>query len=514
MVDAIGNDTKQCAVFAFNCDFWANAQWISVESKNSAGPDKPVAFDCGSFKLSPDAWPNDQIQLCAQGLLLRENGFDSPFGYLYYRAAKKRVKIDFTDDLINYTRSVIRDAQEATKGQIPPPLLDSPKCVKCSLNVFCLPDEINRLAGKIGEPRKIIPGRDDAGVLYVITQGARVSKAGESIVIKLDGEKVDEIPLKDVAHVVLVGHIQISTEALHLLMESGRTVSFFSAGGRMIGTATAPISKNVGMRVAQCRNFDSDVYCLNLTRDLVEAKIENQRTLIRRNDKTAERELEELKNLSGQCRQVSDIASLRGVEGKAAQVYFSVLPRLIGPKNEAPKDGQQTFDDLPDAQGWTVASEAFFKMIGRTKRPPKDPVNALLSFGYTLLTRDFVSTLIGVGLDPYFGFYHAMEAGRPALALDMMEPFRPLIVDSMVLRIINTGEIKEKHFHCAQTEIQLNKDGRAKFIGAYERRMDELVTHPVFGYRISYRRVLDVECRLLGRFLVGEIAEYKPLRTR
>jgi CRISPR-associated protein Cas1 len=252
---------------------------------------------------------------------------------------------------------------------------------------------------------------------------------------------------------------------------------------------------------------------LRLSKDIVQAKIENQRTFLRRNSKGIEGPLSELKNAAEDCVSAKDLPGLRGYEGKAGQVYFGTLPSLIGRREET-SAGQQTFDDLPDSQGWSSESASFFNMIGRTKRPPKDPVNAMLSFGYTLLARDLVAALVGVGLDPYFGFYHAMEAGRPALALDMMEPFRPLVVDSMVLRLINTGEMKPSHFLMAATEVQMSKEGRARFIAGYERRMDELITHPVFGYRISYRRVLDVECRLLGRFLEGDIQDYKPLRTR
>jgi len=491
----------------------AGGRWAPVESKHSAGPKDMAEFKHGAWTLTGAAWPNDQIQVCAQGLLLRENGLASEFGHIFYRASKTKVRLEFAPDLMNATLDVVKKAHEAVAAPVPPPLVDSPKCVRCSLNAFCLPDETNQLAGRIGEPRRIIPGRDDAGILYVVTQGAQVSKRGESVVIEANGRKVDEIPFKDIAHAALFGHVQISTEALHLFLAAQRTVSFFSAGGRLLGVASAPIAKNVHLRVAQYRKFESQELCLRLAKEVVQAKVENQRTLLRRNSKGAESRLAELKSIANESACVGDLAGLRGYEGKAGQVYFDLWPDLIG-RREVGAPGQQTFNDLPDSQGWSSAGAEFFRMNGRTKRPPKDPVNAMLSFGYTLLARDFVAALIGVGLDPYFGFYHAMEAGRPALALDLMEPFRPLIVDSLVLRLVNTGEIRRSHFLSAETEVQMSKEGRARFIAGYERRMDELITHPIFGYRISYRRVLDVECRVLGRFLEGEIPEYKPLRTR
>lgn len=488
-----------------------------VEAKHSSGPQRDKLFIIDRWTLSAEAYPNDQIQLCAQGLLLRENGFNSGYGYIYYRTSKTRVHIDFTNDLINATLHIISSAEQVLKEILPPPpLLDSPKCVRCSLNVFCLPDEINQLAGKIGEPRLIIPGRDDMGVLYVVTQGGYVRKKGEEIIVEANGEKIMKAPLKDLSHAVLVGHVQISTETLHLFMQTGRTVSFLSVGGRLLGIAGPPLKKNILVRSEQFRKFDRLEICLMLSSEVVAAKIENQRTIIRRNSKkSSERTLEDLKNLAKNSLNAENLESLRGIEGRAAKIYFDIFPDLIAHSDKETETNEQlSFADLPEADSWKNSNDVFFRMIGRTKRPPKDPVNAMLSFGYALLTRDFISALFGAGLDPYFGFYHAMEAGRPALALDLMEPFRPIIIDSIVLRMINTGEIKRNHFLCAKTQTEMTKEGRIKFIKAYERRIDELLSHPVFGYRISYRRIIDVECRLLGRFLEGEVKEYKPLKTR
>jgi CRISPR-associated protein Cas1 len=358
--------------------------WAPVENKHSAGPSGDKPFEVEGRALSGEAWPNDQIQLCAQALLLRSHGLRSEFGYIYYRAAKKRVKIELTNDLIEATRTVIRRARELENKSAPAPLVDSPKCIRCSLNAFCLPDEINRLAGRMGEPRRIIPGRDDAGVLYVITQGAHVSKRGESIVIEANGKKVDEIPFKDISHAALFGHIQISTEALHLFLAAQRTVSFFSAGGKLLGVAAAPIAKNVRLRVIQYRSFEDPVKALALSRGVVQAKIENQRTLLRRNGKGLDGTLKAMKEMSDACAASADAESLRGREGKAGQVYFASWPGLLARRDE-PKDGQGTFAQLDGANDWEAAREDFFKMDGRNRRPPKDPVNAMLSFGYTLL---------------------------------------------------------------------------------------------------------------------------------
>ena len=155
-----------------------------------------------------------------------------------------------------------------------------------------------------------------------------------------------------------------------------------------------------------------------------------------------------------------------------------------------------------------------FDLAGRNRRPPRDPINALLSFAYALLGKELVVTLGAVGLDPLLGFYHQPRFGRAALALDLMEEFRPLVADSVVISALNNGEINDNHFVRSPFGCALNKHGRRRLIQAYERRMDHQITHPVFNYRISYRRILEVQTRLLSRLLLGEIDDYPMFRTR
>jgi len=173
----------------------------------------------------------------------------------------------------------------------------------------------------------------------------------------------------------------------------------------------------------------------------------------------------------------------------AANIYWQYFPKMLSGKTK-------------------------FDMNSRNKRPPKDPVNALLSYGYTLLARDFYSAIIAVGLDPMLGFYHTIVPGRPALALDMMEAFRPLIVDSTVLRAINSGMLQRDDFLEMPGCCQMKLAAKKKWIGAYETRVDELITHPQFDYRMSYRRIFQLEVRLLARVLEGEFEDYIPLMTR
>lgn len=194
--------------------------------------------------------------------------------------------------------------------------------------------------------------------------------------------------------------------------------------------------------------------------------------------------------LARDAEDASSSESLLGIEGAAAEAYFSRFDHLL-------KTG---------ANG--------FSFENRNKRPPKDPVNAVLSYLYGILVKDLFVTLLAVGFDPYLGFYHRPRYGRPALALDMMEEFRPLIADSTAVTLFNNGELSKKDFIRTGLGISLTPDGKKKVVGGYERRMETEITHPLFGYTVNYRRVLEVQARLLAKIISGEIKEYPAFCTR
>jgi CRISPR-associated protein Cas1 len=193
-----------------------------------------------------------------------------------------------------------------------------------------------------------------------------------------------------------------------------------------------------------------------------------------------------------------------GIEGSAARVYFEHFGGMLKP-GEAPTDPLNAVGQPPQ---WK------FDFRGRNRRPPRDPVNALLSLGYSLLAKDFTIACQAVGLDPYLGFFHLPRPGRPALPLDLMEPFRPLIVDSTVITAINTRMVYPEHFVAAGHGVTCTEPGRKAFFRAYEQRMDTLVTHPMFDYRVSYRRLLEIQTRLLARVITKEIDSYPAFVTR
>jgi CRISPR-associated protein Cas1 len=249
----------------------------------------------------------------------------------------------------------------------------------------------------------------------------------------------------------------------------------------------------VELRVAQYRGATDPATCLRLARTFVASKIRNSRTLLRRNHEAPRAvTLGELEQLAKKAEVAESLESLLGLEGTAARFYFGDFTGML--KGDA-RSGD-------------------FDWEGRNRRPPRDPINALLSFAYALLTKELTLTLGAVGLDPLLGFYHQPRFGRPALALDLMEEFRPLVADSVVIGALNNGVVTPKDFVVRSSGVALKPTGRKNLILAFERRMDQLVTHPVFGYRISYRRVLEVQARLLGKLLLGETPEYPPFRTR
>ncbi len=489
----------------------ASGRVIPIEYKRGAAPDVPEG-----------AFLPERAQVCAQVLLLREHGYACDHGEVYFARSRRRVRIEIDADLEATTREAARRAKElSAAGVLPPPLVDSPRCVGCSLVGICLPDETNLLRGVEAPPaesgaasdepmaefwpvdappgdaapevvlRRLQPARDDELPLYVQEQGAKVSLVGEELVVRGKGGEV-RARLSNVSHVSLFGNVQMTTQALRATLERGLSVSFLSTGGWFYGRATGVDSKNVELRVAQHRAMADPEVCLRLARGIVASKIRNCRTLLRRNhDEPSEVTLSELEQLAKKAERVESIPSLLGIEGTAARSYFGAFAGML-----------------------KGAAAAAFDLDGRNRRPPKDPINALLSLAYAMLTKDLAHVAADAGLDPLLGFYHQPRFGRPALALDLMEEFRPIIGDSTVLSALNTGVVTEADFLVHPTGVALKPAGRRRYLLAYERRLDQLVTHPIFGYRISYRRVLEVQARLLGRFLLGEIAEYPEFRTR
>ncbi len=471
-----------------------------VEATGNAAT--PVDYKRGR---APDndaqSWEPERVQLCAQGLILEENGYQVERGVIYFVKSKQRVEVVLDETLRARTRALLAELRVSASQPVPPPpLIDSPKCPGCSLVSICLPDETNllRIGGEGREIRPLSPARDEALPLYVQSAGAKVGKRGEELLVETrDGEK-HLVRIADTSHVAVFGSVQVSTQALQELSGRGISVAYLSSGGWFYALTRGMDHKNVDLRRRQFAAAANPAAALAIARRLVTVKIRNCRTLIRRNAEEAPvTALARMKELAASSSGAPSLESLLGLEGTAARVYFEALSALLTPPGVASPTHDMSFD-----------------FDGRNRRPPRDPVNALLSFGYAMLAKDVTIALQVVGFDPYLGFYHQLRYGRPALALDIMEEFRPLIVDSIVLSGINTGGFRIADFIRRAGAVALTPAGRGKFLRAYERRMDEEIAHPIFGYRISYRRTIEVQIRLLARYLLGEIAEYPPFATR
>ncbi|MCL4104729.1 UNVERIFIED_CONTAM: hypothetical protein GTU68_034168 [Idotea baltica] len=452
----------------------------------------PVDYKRGQApKVDEGAWEPERVQLCAQGLILRENGFECDEGILYFIGSKKRVVIPFTDELIARTRQLRTEFTKTASANItPPPLVDSPKCPRCSLVGICLPDELVYLNAIQPAVRKLLPARDDWTPFYVQEFGAMLGKSGDRLQVKKRGEVIGERRLKDVSQVSLFGSVIVSAQALSELTARGISICHFSHGGWFQGITTGLVHKNVELRIRQYQTALQPEAAVRIARQFISGKIRNCRTLLRRHLSAEHKPLlQKLERYRRSAEQTTSLESLLGIEGMAAKEYFSGLFELMRNRHE-------------------------FDVNDRNRRPPKDPVNAVLSFAYSLLTKELTIVLQSVGFDPMLGMLHQPRYGRPSLALDVAEEYRPLIADSVMLTAFNNGELSSDRFLERAGAVVLTAAGRAAVIAAFERRMNTEITHPIFGYRISYRRILEVQCRLLARTLLGEIDQYPAFCTR
>lgn len=452
----------------------------------------PIDFKRGSMPRNGPYDP-ERVQVALQGLLLREAGYPCRGGRIYYAESKQYAAVPIDAELEALVTQALAGARAiAARTYIPPPLVDSPKCPRCSLHSVCLPDETNLLAGRAqGEPiRPFSAPADERIPIYVVQPGSRVGISGETLQVRVEDEVVSDVPLVEVGGISLFGNAHISSQAMRAILARNVTVSYLSYGGWLNGYARSVNDHSLDLRIAQYEAARDAERCLKVAQALVAGKIKNQRTMVRRllgaNAATSLRAMAWLQHRAMRAKSPEE---LLGIEGNAAREYFECF-------------------------GSMLSVGTGFEVTGRNRRPPTDPVNALLSFGYSMLTKECLAAAIAVGFEPGLGFYHRLRAGRPSLALDLMEEFRPLIVDSTVLSVINTGELKSRDFERHGRAIVLTSEGRKKFIMAIERRLRSTITHPLFGYEVTYRRALHVQARLLARAIQGDIPAYRPLTTR
>lgn len=350
--------------------------------------------------------------------------------------------------------------------------------------------------------------------LYLTEQGTTVRYDHETLVVVIpareDGtpRRKVRVPLIRVDRVVVYGNITLTTPALAALLARRAEVCLCTRRGRFLGRLHGPDGKNSLLRLEQYRAHDDPDRALVLAKAFVAGKLANMRTMLlranrKRNDPAVGKAVDRLKELLEQVEGLkrdpteagdrghpqagTAYGTLLGLEGAGTATYFGVFSRLL-------------------REDWGFS--------GRQRRPPTDPVNALLSFGYVVLMNQVVSAVFLVGMDPYVGFLHSSQYGKPALALDVMEIFRPLVTDSVVLTVLNNGMLKREDFREEFGTWRLSDEGRRRFLEKLEERLDTEIEHPVFGYKATYRRVLELEIRLVARWLMGEIPVYRPFTVR
>lgn len=502
------------------------------------GPDgnEVVDYKKGSAKRGANgervAKEADAVQVAAHALLLEEQGIKVAGGWIYYAEDKRRVPVELDAALLEKTRQGILDAKMlARSGHSPPPLVHDPRCLVCSAYPICLPNESRWWAAgfeeKVDEEQmafvfeglpergtgfhpvisglkadggtrapeiKEAPRPDcDAGEILVVQEpGAQVGQRGDMFTVSVKGEVVQKMPGHQLRAIYVYGAVQLTAQAVQTALELDIDVAYFSPAGRFLGLLRGLPTSGVDARMGQYEFFQKEAIRLKLAREIIRAKIHNQRVLLMRNGDAPESALKLLAELRDGLDEAEDRTQLLGYEGMAANLYFEHFTTMLKGRGEA----------------WR------FDFPGRNKRPPRDPVNALLSMAYSMLAKELTGVCHAVGLDPFLGFLHQPRYGRPALALDLMEEFRPLIADSVVISLINRAELGVEDFVRSANGTFLKDSGRRAFWEAYFRRMDTEVSHPEFGYKMSYRRMLEVQGRQLWRYLRGEAAGYHGFTTR
>ncbi|OIP22233.1 subtype I-C CRISPR-associated endonuclease Cas1 [bacterium CG2_30_54_10] len=332
--------------------------------------------------------------------------------------------------------------------------------------------------------------------LFVTTQKAYLNHEGEVVVVRVAKEVKLKIPIHTLQSIICFDQVSCSPPLLGLCGRRGVHVAFFDRHGRFLARVQGPVSGNVLLRREQYRRADDPVASSGLARAMVSAKIANCRSVLlrsarERSDQAPERLGQAARELDSALQRLRDptiaLDSVRGVEGDAARVYFEV------------------FDDL------VLVEKEAFAFRDRNRRPPLDNMNALLSFIYTLLTHDVASALEGVGLDPAVGFLHRDRPGRPSLALDLMEEFRPFLGDRLALSLVNLQQIRPKGFKKTETgAVRMDDETRRALLVAYQKRKQEIIQHPFLDEKVAIGLLPHVQALLLARHLRGDLDGYPP----
>lgn len=465
--------------------------WVPYELKRGRPPRREPG--------RPQVWPSDRLQIVAYALLLEEaTGTRVPEGRIRYEGGHVTVRVPIDEAARSEVTKALARAEELRRETARPPVTENERlCLRCSLAPVCLPEE-ERLARKSDhEAVRLFPPERAGTVVYLTDPRTRLGRAGDGLVLHgAEGSDDQRLPAADVEAVVVYGPVQVSTQAIHFCVAAGIPIHWLTSSGHYVTGMSGPGS--VHRRIRQYQALIDSTVCLQLARRLVLARAEGQLRYVLRATRGAPRP-QSVEDGLAQMRQALLLAgkaetvdTLRGAEGLAARSYFAILPGLLA-------------DDVADE----------LRPEGRSRRPPADRFNAILSFGYGLLYQRMLQAILTVGLEPSFGFYHTPRSSAYPLVLDLMELFRTPLWDVAAVGSVNRLQWDaDLDFDVTPGQVWLSSVGRRKAITLFEQRLKESWKHPVTGYSLSYERTLELEVRLLEKEWTGTPGLFARARLR
>jgi CRISPR-associated protein Cas1 len=468
---------------------------------------------CRRGESGPEAWPSDRLQVLAYAAMLEETlGRAVPEGRVRYHADNVTVKVPFDEQGRADLQAAIAEARSLRSSIERPPITDNERlCQRCSLAPVCLPEEGRLLddsesestdfqdaAAETRAPVRLFPADYDRATLHIVSSTASVGISGDTIVVRPREGDPSKHPVRGVDTLVVEGQVQVSTQALRCCARHGVGVHWLSAAGTHLASLV-PTAGQVQRRVRQYRALSDETTCVRLAKCLAAAKVESQhRYLLRTTRSDADARARIFENLKGISQRLDAIAhcdsrdALRGHEGLAAVDYFAALRQVLS-------------DRVPDE----------LRTDSRSRRPPLDRFNALLSYGYGLLHTAVMRGILASGLEPALGFFHTPRSAAYPLVLDLMELFRVTLWDLVLVGSLNRGQWDaESDFVVTRAKVWLSEAGRRKAIGLFESRLDESWKHPVLAYSLTYRRTIELEARLLEKEWSGEPGLFARSRLR
>lgn len=469
-----------------------NSERLGVNGKAdlvrvNGGKVRVVEYKATPIRRAPVVTPAQQVQLALQAMCLREEGLEVEGASVRFVDHNQTVNVELSDGLFQRAKEYVDETRAIIEGsRAPAPLIDDARCSSCSHISVCLPDE----RAAVSVRRKIRPSEPAGQLLHVTVPGSRVSLSRGRVRVSKKGEELANVALELIRGIVVHGNIDLSAALVRELLWRNHSIVWCSSTGRVYGWAQSSDGPNGLSRARQHVAFHEGF--MPIASEMIHAKVCNQATFLRRNSESTEHVLK-LRALARRVISAKNSRDLFGIEGEAASVYFSVFGDLIKSR----------------------AMEKYgFEWRGRFGRGAKDEINILLNYAYGMLTAECVRAIVSCGLDPHAGVLHSSSRNKPALALDLMEEFRPLVADSAVIGMLNKLAFPLNGFHRSGETVRLSDEGRKAVIRAVESRLEEEFKHPVFGYKISWRRTIEVQARIVLGVIDGSQPNYKGMVTR